>query len=65
MWEIFNHIHFLPDVGDKVFPVEQVHVYKENKVFGEENSEQLWFLGLRTSRAEPSFGQARVRLEVG
>jgi len=43
MWETFNHIHFLPDVRDEIFPVEQVRAYEEDKVFGKEDSEQLWF----------------------
>ena len=43
MWETFNHIHFLLDVRDEIFPVEQVRAYEEDKVFGKEDSEQLWF----------------------
>ena len=43
MWETFNHIRFLPDVHDEIFPAAQVCAYEEDKVFGEEDSEQLWF----------------------
>jgi len=40
----FNHICFLPDVCERVFPPKEDRVYKEDQVFSlEENSEQLWF----------------------
>jgi hypothetical protein len=47
MWETFNHIRFLPNVRDEIFPVEQVRAYEADKVFGEEDSEQLWFPSCR------------------